>query len=161
MSTNASEARNSRELGNNSFALAVAVIRERIDSLPKEDRDDLYELLPSLFCDDSEEVASAQKAFNEILDGQAMTVQSGLGDGKTGDELQAWIDYVSVKIRDLRKKAEMTQEALADKSGIPQSHLSRLEQGKHSPTAKTLRRIASALDVPVSAIDPSGDDDAR
>ncbi|MDM8008608.1 MAG: helix-turn-helix transcriptional regulator [Phycisphaerae bacterium] len=49
----------------------------------------------------------------------------------------------------------MVKKALASKSGLPQSHISRLEAGRHSPSHKTLEKLASALAVPVNRLDPS------
>ena len=51
--------------------------------------------------------------------------------------------------------AELTQVELAEKSGIPQSHISRLESNKHSPSRATLKRIAKALKVDLSELDPT------
>ena len=72
-----------------------------------------------------------------------------------GPGLQNWLDYVSKRIRELREKAGWTQEDLAQKTGLPQSHISRLENGKHSPAHATLEKIAAALGVGVGEIDPS------
>ncbi len=64
------------------------------------------------------------------------------------DDLGNWTAYVSQRIREARERAGLTQEQLSVQSGLPQSHISRLEQGKHSPTAKTLEKIATALKLP-------------
>jgi len=72
-----------------------------------------------------------------------------------GPTLQKWIDYVSDKIRAYRKTAGLTQEELAEKSGLPQSHISRLESGKHSPSRLTLEKLGAALGVSVREFDPS------
>jgi transcriptional regulator with XRE-family HTH domain len=62
---------------------------------------------------------------------------------------------VSTRLRTTRESAGITQEELAKRTGIQQSHLSRLEQGEHSPTQKTLMKIANALGVEISVFDPS------
>ena len=49
----------------------------------------------------------------------------------------------------------MSQSELAKLAGIPQPHLSRLENAEHSPTHKTLTKIAIALGIPVGDIDPA------
>ena len=67
--------------------------------------------------------------------------------------LEQWLEHVSGKIRDARKKAGMTQEGLAELSGLPQSHISRLETAKHSPSRMTLEKIAEATGQPVSFFD--------
>lgn len=58
------------------------------------------------------------------------------------------------RIREARKRAGLTQEQLASRAGITQSHLSRLELGKYVPTLATLERLARALRIPLSALLP-------
>ena len=48
----------------------------------------------------------------------------------------------------LRMRHGLTQKALCDASGLPQPHLSRLENGKvPNPDSATLERLADALGV--------------
>ena len=55
------------------------------------------------------------------------------------------------KIRELREKAKLSQEELAERSGISRVTISFIETGKlESVTTKTLRQIAEALGVSVS-----------
>lgn len=44
-----------------------------------------------------------------------------------------------------RLESRMTQKDLAEKTGIRQSNISRIESGASSPTVETLARIASGL----------------
>lgn len=44
-----------------------------------------------------------------------------------------------------RLECHMTQKELAEKTGIRQSNISRIENGSSSPTIETLSRIASGL----------------
>ena len=44
-----------------------------------------------------------------------------------------------------RKAAGLTQQELADRAGIRQETLSRIESGKHAPTLKTLKKIDRVL----------------
>ena len=44
-----------------------------------------------------------------------------------------------------RLECHMTQKKLAEKTGIRQSNISRIESGSSSPTIETLSRIASGL----------------
>jgi DNA-binding XRE family transcriptional regulator len=46
----------------------------------------------------------------------------------------------------IRKKNKITQQRLADKTGIRQSHIARLETGEITPTLKILKLYASGLD---------------
>ncbi len=48
-------------------------------------------------------------------------------------------------LSDLRMKKQLTQEGLADRAGITQSQLSRIERGVHAPNLVTLKHLVSAL----------------
>lgn len=139
----------------NTIALAIAVLRERVRRLPVDDQNDLYELLPAILGGDDEERESAQRAVREILEQASGTIRLMDPSQEPGDALRGWIGFVSERIREARSEAGLTQDELAEKSGLPQSHISRLESGKHSPTAKTLEKIAEALGISMSRFDPS------
>lgn len=47
----------------------------------------------------------------------------------------------------LRREAGLTQEQLAERCGLSQQYLSKLEQGKRNPTVVTLYEIAQGLGV--------------
>lgn len=49
------------------------------------------------------------------------------------------------KIIALRVFAGMTQAQLSQKTGIPQSNISRIESGGYNPTIKSLKKIAEGL----------------
>lgn len=44
-----------------------------------------------------------------------------------------------------RAETNMTQKELAEKTGIQQSHISRLESGNYNPSLKFLKRVAAGL----------------
>ncbi len=46
---------------------------------------------------------------------------------------------------DARKSAGMTQKELAEKTGIAQGDISRLETGNANPSLKTLQRLAEGM----------------
>jgi DNA-binding XRE family transcriptional regulator len=52
-----------------------------------------------------------------------------------------------IMVRRFRIAAGLTQTALARRSGLDRTHLSRLEAGRTIPTLPTLRRLAKALQV--------------
>lgn len=54
---------------------------------------------------------------------------------------------VGQNVARLRRRAGMTQEALAAKCGFSQQYISGLEQGKRNPTVVTLFEISQALGV--------------
>ena len=47
----------------------------------------------------------------------------------------------------LRRQAGLTQEQLAERCGLSQQYLSKLESGRRNPTVVTLYEIATALGV--------------
>lgn len=47
----------------------------------------------------------------------------------------------------LRQEAGLTQEQLAERSGLSQQYLSGLERGRRNPTVVTLYELATALGV--------------
>ena len=47
----------------------------------------------------------------------------------------------------VRKERGLTQEALAEKSGLSQQYISGLENGQRNPTIVTLFELATALGV--------------
>jgi len=56
---------------------------------------------------------------------------------------------VGQKIRNIRKKIEITQEKLAEKAGISVDFLSLIERGRNAPSLESLEKIAKALGVSV------------
>ena len=51
------------------------------------------------------------------------------------------------RLKELRKSKGYTQQALAEKAGIDEKHLSRVENGKYFPTYTTLNKLLNALGV--------------
>ena len=66
-----------------------------------------------------------------------------------------WKQWVGDKIQKLRAEKKWTQEDLAKKSGLPQSHISRIERFKLSPSRRTIERLAKAFGVSVGTLDPT------
>lgn len=140
--------------------MAIAILSSRISRLPKSDRDDLFDLLLAMKnTDDPEETASIRRAMNEILTQAPLTLvgfplveKRPLSGG-----LESWAKVVGKKIRELRDAAGMNQTQLAEKAGLTQSHISRLENAEHSATNFTLEKIAKALGVTVGDLDPCVD----
>lgn len=147
------------DIGHRALTMALGILVERIQRLPKEDREDLYELMKELpRAETADEVNSIVTTMEEILDQKPIRLRRLElvdQDVRLGCGLQKWIAFVSEKIRALRKEADLTQEELAERSGLPQSHISRLENGQHSPSRATLEKIARALGVEVGVFDPS------
>lgn len=56
----------------------------------------------------------------------------------------------AANVKRARSEAGMTQEQVADASGIHVTEVSRIERGLRDPRVSTLLRLASALNVPAS-----------
>ncbi|MDZ4684452.1 MAG: helix-turn-helix transcriptional regulator [Planctomycetaceae bacterium] len=144
-------------VGDLSFALALAVLRERVGRLPIADQDDLDQLLPDLLHGDEEARDSAQRAVAEILEGVKGTLSPLRMNEGSPDPLSGWMTYFATKLKQARTKAGLTQQQLGEASGIPQSHISRLEAGLHSASSKTIEKLTAALGLPASHFDPCGE----
>ncbi len=65
------------------------------------------------------------------------------------------------KMRAARHRRFMTQAELAEKAGMTESTVNRLEQGVQAPRISTVRKLAKALDVkPEELIEWASGDDA-
>ncbi len=57
------------------------------------------------------------------------------------------------KIKELRKSMGLTQEKLAELANIDAKHLSKIENGVHAPTYKTLKSLSEILNFNLQDID--------
>lgn len=55
--------------------------------------------------------------------------------------------YIGDKLRDFRKRALLTQEQLAERSGVGITTIVRIERNQVEPHARTIRKLAEALDL--------------
>jgi transcriptional regulator with XRE-family HTH domain len=55
--------------------------------------------------------------------------------------------YIGDRLRDLRKRALLTQRELADKSGVGVTTIIRIERNQVEPQGSTIRKLARALSV--------------
>lgn len=72
---------------------------------------------------------------------------------------------MKMKLRTLRKAKRMTQRQLAEKCGLDQAMISRIERGIQDVSVRKLLRLARALDVPPADLlgaedQPDGDKEA-
>lgn len=66
------------------------------------------------------------------------------------DDTPEMEDYdIDAEVRDLvisaRNAADLTQKQLAQRSGVSQANISKIENGNYHPSLSTLKRIAGAL----------------
>ena len=62
------------------------------------------------------------------------------------DLLQSEYDFL-VQMYKARTKRNVTQKQLSELSGIDQSNISKIETGEYSPSLKTMKKIADALNT--------------
>ena len=66
--------------------------------------------------------------------------------------------YIGDRLRTLRKRKLLTQEQLAERSGIAASTVIRIERNQVEPQGATIRKLAEALDVePYALVREAGD----
>ena len=74
--------------------------------------------------------------------------REALADG----EVLAQAYAIAMQVVELREQHGLSQAELAQRCGIDQGDISRIERGATSPTARTLQRIADALDADVQLV---------
>lgn len=57
------------------------------------------------------------------------------------------------KIKQLRKSLGLTQEQFAEKAGIDNKHLSKIENGLHLPSYKTIKKISDVFETNIANIE--------
>lgn len=67
-------------------------------------------------------------------------------------EVLAQAYSLAIQVIELRERHGLTQTQLAERCGLDQADISRVERGAVSPTARTLQRIADALDADVRLV---------
>jgi predicted transcriptional regulator len=60
-------------------------------------------------------------------------------------------------LRHARKRAGLTQRALAAKAGVPQSYIARIESSRTDPTVSSLSRLLRACETTLEALPGSGE----
>ena len=66
--------------------------------------------------------------------------------------------FIGQKIRDFRKKKKLSQAELAEKVGLSDKHIGRIEAGKYFPNFGNFLAILDALDMNLSEF---GSDEAK
>ena len=138
-------------------AAAVAAVVARMVQLDEADQRDLFECVKDLATIKTREDAEdTMKTILEILEpqvpGTCTVPADSLDEVHSRQTHDSWLVWISQKLKSLREERDLTQEELAKLAGLPQSHISRLEGGRHSPSMKTLQKLAKALDVEVGAL---------
>lgn len=143
--------------------MMVAFLMERLRQLPKESFGDIVSLVqeitkPGMSVEEQNEIWETIREilFPDILGDICIGGRTGSVE-ETPEKLQRRTDHAGGVIKRKREEKDMTQDKLAELTGLPQSRICRLEAGVHSPSFKTLEKIAKALGVTVGVLDPSYD----
>lgn len=56
-------------------------------------------------------------------------------------------NYLAIRVKELRNQRGMSQEFLAEESGLSLRTIQRIEKGESNPTGESLKRLANALNV--------------
>ena len=75
-----------------------------------------------------------------------------LSDQETKKEYDAMEPefQLTIELLRLREELNITQQELADRTGINRADISRIENGNANPSLKTMKRLASAMGKRVS-----------
>ena len=95
------------------------------------------------------------KEFDRLrraADVQALVAKLQNPDEKWVDADEFGLQLAGNRILAARKARHLTQKQLADRLSVPQSQISRIERNPDRTTVRTLKRIARALGVDVSAL---------
>jgi len=65
---------------------------------------------------------------------------------------------ISARIRQCREALQMTKAELADKAGLTPSAITQFEEGDRVPSAESLKKLSSVLQVSVDYLLGSGED---
>ncbi|WP_423915757.1 helix-turn-helix domain-containing protein [Candidatus Poriferisodalis sp.] len=82
------------------------------------------------------------RAYDEVVAARRERVEPGAA---AHSEVLAQAYNIAIQVVELREKHGLTQAQLAERCGVNQADISRIERGATSPTARTLQRIADAL----------------
>jgi transcriptional regulator with XRE-family HTH domain len=55
---------------------------------------------------------------------------------------------LGINLRAARQRLQLTQEQVAERSGVHATEVSRIEAGKRDPKVSTLERLAAAVELP-------------
>ena len=59
-------------------------------------------------------------------------------------------NHLAKRLKELRNQRGMSQEVLADESGLSMRTIQRIENGETNPTGESLKRLSNALNVKIN-----------
>ena len=57
-----------------------------------------------------------------------------------------------IKVRELRLNAKISQEALAEKSGLHRNYIGMIERGERNPSLINIQKLAISLDIDLTEL---------
>ena len=106
-----------------------------------------YSRLKRLCREEDEDVADALRALAEIRDGAGTM---------PGEVLNLILDQDLTPLAAWRRYRNLSQAALARRAGLSQVWISRIERGGGYGSRDTRRKLATALDAPLWALEDEG-----
>lgn len=91
--------------------------------------------------------------ISKIIRDDIIVLLVSLEISKIMRDLEMTILSIGEKIAQLRRERNWTQRELADKAGVTQNQVSRIEKGKSRPRTSTLETFAEALGVSVEDLE--------
>jgi ribosome-binding protein aMBF1 (putative translation factor) len=89
------------------------------------------------------------RSYQDVTAGRRSRVSP---DAESRREIFETAYDIAMQIIELRERHSLSQAELAERCGMDQGDISRIERGSTSPTARTLQRIAAALDADVRLV---------
>ena len=71
------------------------------------------------------------------------------------------LSQLGLRIRELRVKAGLTQEQLAERADLHPTYLGGIERGERNPSLKNLDKLAGALQIPLKSLVDFGDEESN
>jgi len=93
--------------------------------------------------------ATIRCAMNDVNDVAHAPIAD---EGGAVPDTTRFLRALGIALRERREELQLTQEALSLRTGVPQRRIWELEAGAGNPTARTLLRLVSGLDLPCSQL---------
>ena len=144
---------------------AIATVMARIVQLDEASQRELFECVKDMGTIRSrEDFEDTMQSVLEILEPdppgscEASSAEE-VSSARPREKHESWLTWISQKIKSLRVERGWNQTQLSERSGLPQSHVSRLERAVHSPSFKTLGKLASAFEIDVCELSLHDEDE--
>jgi DNA-binding XRE family transcriptional regulator len=136
----------------------------RLSKLPSEAIHDLLQLFAMAEQEEDEDTRGGIAAtIREIIWPESLKVEISQDSLAQERVARARVDEyrrrVGMQIKKRRNELRLTQEELAERTGLPQSHICRLEVGQHAPTFTTMEKLAEGLETTPDKLDPGFNND--